>query len=428
MIYGLPILTGSLWRPVRRENKLRFSRIITASIVCLILAGCISISWRAPKKSDDRLTLKESTFHSLPGWSVDAQKQALVPLQKSCARINKKDSNANFGIGGFAGTAAAWQNICRKLITAPPATNAEARQFFKNHFTPYEVWGKKGRNGLFTGYYEPILRGSFKKHKPFLIPIYNRPDDLISINLGDFKKDLKGEILMGRVEKNKLIPYYKRAEIENGILNQEDAEMVWVDNAIDAFFLHIQGSGQIQMDNGQVIRVGYAAKNGQPYTAIGREMVKQDFLKKENVSMQSIRKWLEENPEKAASVMNLNTSYIFFHKLKEGSDGPLGAEGVPLTPRRSIAVDRKKIPYGIPIWLNADDPDGEDRLQRLMIAQDTGGAITGAVRGDFFWGSGKEAAHKAGLMKSKGSFWILLPQTVQVPKEIIRTFYTGYNQ
>ena len=407
---------------------MRFSRIITASIVCLILVGCIGILLLTPKKADDRLTLKESTFHRLPGWRADAQKQALVPLQKSCKRINKKDAGANFGIGEFAGTAAAWQDICRKLVASPPLTNIKARQFFKDHFTPYEVWGRKGRNGLFTGYYEPILRGSFKKHKPFLIPIYKRPDDLISINLGDFKKDLKGEILMGRIEKNKIIPYYKRAEIENGILNQKKAEIVWVDNAIDAFFLHIQGSGQIQMDNGQVIRVGYAAKNGQPYTAIGREMVRQGALTKENVSMQSIRSWLEENPEKADSVMNLNTSYIFFHKLKEGSDGPLGAEGVPLTPCRSIAVDRKKIPYGVPIWLDADDPDWEDRLQRLMIAQDTGGAITGAVRGDFFWGSGKKAAHKAGLMKSKGRFWILLPKTVQVPKEKIHVFNFGYNQ
>ena len=402
-------------------------RIIAAMTVCLLMVGCISISWKTPKKTDDRLTLKESSFRRLPGWNTDNQKQALIPLQKSCARISKKDSNSNFGIGGFAGTAAAWQDVCKKLTNVQPPTNAKARQFFEDHFTPYEVWGLKGRNGLFTGYYEPILRGSFKKHKPFLIPLYKRPTDLISVNLGDFRPELKGETIMGRVEKKKFIPYYKRAEIEKGILNQKHAEIVWVDSAVDAFFLHIQGSGQIQMDNGQTMRIGYAAQNGHPYTAIGREMVQQGALKKGNVSMQSIRDWLEKNPDKAADVMNLNTSYIFFRKLEKG-DGTIGAEGIPLTPLRSMAVDRKKIPYGVPIWLDAEEPDGKNHLQQLMIAQDTGGAITGAVRGDFFWGSGNKAAHKAGLMKSKGRFWILLPKNVQVPKEKIHVSYYGYNQ
>ncbi|MFH1158155.1 MAG: MltA domain-containing protein [Pseudomonadota bacterium] len=406
---------------------MRLPQILAAGAVCLLLAGCTGVSWTAPKKADDRLTLKESSFHQLPGWNSDAQKQALVPLRKSCARVLKKDSGAGFGIGGFAGTSAAWQDICRKLAGAPPPTDAEARRFFEDHFTPYEVWGVKGRDGLFTGYYEPILRGSFKRHKPFLIPIYGRPADLISVNLGDFRPELKGETLMGRVEKKKLVPYYKRTEIEKGALKKKHAEIVWVDGAVDAFFLHIQGSGQIRMDNGRIVRVGYAAQNGQPYTAIGREMMRQGFLEKGNVSMQSIRDWLEKNPGRAADVMNLNTSYIFFNRLKKG-DGPLGAEGVPLTPRRSLAVDRKKIPYGVPVWLDADEPDGKDRLQRLMIAQDTGGAITGAVRGDFFWGSGKEAAHKAGLMKSKGRSWILLPKSVQVPEEKIRISDPGYNQ
>ena len=402
-------------------------RIIVTVVICLLLVGYISIIWKTLKKTDDRLTLKESSFQRLPGWNADNQKQALIPLQKSCARIHKKDSNTNFGIGGFAGTVAAWQDVCQKLIDAPPLTNAKARQFFKNHFTPYEVWGINGRNGLFTGYYEPILRGSFKKQKPFLIPIYECPTDLISVNLGAFRSDLKGETIMGRIEEKKLVPYYERSEIENGILKQKHSEIVWVDSAIDAFFLHIQGSGQIRMDNGLVIRVGYAAQNGHPYKAIGREMVQQGALKKGNVSMQSIRDWLEKNPDKAADVMNLNTSYIFFHKLKKG-DGAIGAEGVILTPRRSLAIDRKKIPYGVPIWLDAEEPDGKDRLQQLMIAQDTGGAITGAVRGDFFWGSGNKAAHKAGLMKSKGRFWILLPKNVQVPKEKTRVSNFIYNQ
>ncbi len=394
---------------------MRLSKIIPVIALCLPLAGCFAIT--GLQKPVERVYLKESSFAQMPGWSADAVSAAVVPLQRSCARIVKKDAADEFGVGGFAGTAGAWQDICRELFDAVLLTDEETRAFFEKRFTPYEVSGDKGREGLFTGYYEPVLHGSRTKHAPFLIPLYGRPDGLISVNLGDFRPALKGETIMGRVEGEKLIPYYKRAEIEKGALDQQHKEIVWVDNAVDAFFLHIQGSGQIKIDNEPPLHVGYAAANGQPYLAIGKALLDRGALAKDNVSMQAIRDWLEKNPAEAAEVMNLNTSYIFFQQLKTGGgplDGPLGAEGVSLTPMRSLAVDRKQIPYGLPLWLDADEPDGQPRLQRLMVAQDTGGAITGAVRGDFFWGAGEEAAHKAGLMKSKGRFWVLLPKAVVV--------------
>lgn len=393
-------------------------RKIALLTLCLPLAGCFTITWTGLPKPDDSLYLKESAFNALPGWADDAVAEAVVALQRSCARIVKKDPAADFGAGGFAGSAAAWQGVCSDLSDAVPMTDDEARAFFEEHFTPYEAWGGGRREGLFTGYYEPTLRGSRRKKKPYLTPIYGRPDDLVSVSLGDFRPALKGETVMGRLDKKdkKLVPYYKRADIESGALKKQRREIVWVDSAVDAFFLHIQGSGRINMTDGSVLRVGYAAENGQPYLAVGKALLERGALEKDNVSMQSIRDWLAQNPDEAAEVMNLNASFIFFRKLTD-KRGPLGAEGVPLLPRRSLAVDRRKIPYGVPIWIDAEDPDGEARLQRLMVAQDTGGAITGAVRGDFFWGAGEEAARKAGLMKSKGRAWLLLPKAVEVPRE-----------
>ncbi len=386
----------------------------------LSLVGCADFNWQGlpqQKKTDD-VRLIETSFDRLPGWTDDAVGAAVVPLQRSCARIVKKEPEAEFGVGNFAGSAAAWQDICQQLNDAVPMTDDEARAFFEEHFTPHEIHGAKGQEGLFTGYYEPTLHGSHRRSKRYRIPLYGRPNDLIAVHLGDFRPALKGETIMGRVDvkEKELVPYYTRGEIEEGALKKQHQEIVWVDSAVDAFFLHIQGSGQVKMTNGKVLRVGYAAENGQPYLAIGKALLERGALEKGNVSMQSIREWLEQNPDEAAEVMNLNASYIFFRELKDDR-GPLGAEGVPLTPKRSLAVDRKKIPYGVPIWLDAEDPDDEARLQRLMVAQDTGGAITGAVRGDFFWGSGEEAAHKAGLMKSKGYVWVLLPRGTEQAAE-----------
>ncbi|MEZ0224414.1 MAG: murein transglycosylase A [Alphaproteobacteria bacterium] len=375
----------------------------------LCLSSCVTADVSKAKKHPP-FFLKPTAYSALPGWAADGTAATLAPLQKSCAPILKADAEKSFGPLPYAGKYADWQEICRKL--PEQADDADARQFFVDSFTPYEIWNDKDRNGLFTGYYEPILHGALKKKKPYLIPLYARPADLITVNLGDFKPDLKGETVMGRVEGEKLVPYYTRAEIEDGKL-KKTKQVVWVDNAVDAFFLHIQGSGQVILPHNQVMQVGYAAANGRPYTAIGKELIKRGALDKKNVSMQTIRAWLEEHPKEAPGVMDVDESFVFFRKLD--TESPLGAQGVELTPGRSIAVDRKLIPYGAPVWLDAETPEKTGRLQRLMVAQDTGGAITGAVRGDFFWGAGAEAAEKAGIMKSAGQSYVLLPKTVEVP-------------
>lgn len=375
----------------------------------LCLSSCVTADVGKAKKQPP-FFLKVTEYAALPGWQGDDPAAALAPLQKSCNAILNADAGKSFGPLPYAGKYADWQDICRRL----PEGGGDARQFFADNFTPYEIWNDKDRNGLFTGYYEPILHGSLKKKKPYLIPLYARPADLITVNLGDFKPDLKGETVMGRVQGERLVPYYTRAEIEKGRL-KKSKKIVWVDDAVDAFFLHIQGSGQVVLPHNKVMQVGYAAANGRTYTAIGKELIRRGALDKKNVSMQSIRQWLEAHPKDAPGVLDVNESYVFFRKLDTKS--PLGAQGVELTPGRSLAVDRKLIPYGAPVWLDAETPEKDARLQRLMVAQDTGGAITGAVRGDFFWGAGTEAAEKAGLMKSAGQSYLLLPKTVEVPSK-----------
>lgn len=389
---------------------MRFSNALSIMALCL-LPACTPAEIADKGAPVENMYLKATPFADMQGWGADKLSEALVPLQKSCTRLMKKDKDA--AIGDFAGTAADWQTVCEKMSTLLLATDDEARRFFESNFIAYTVSDDEGADGLFTGYYEPLLHGSLTQKDKYQIPLYARPDDLVTVNLGDFKESLKGETVTGRIDGQKLVPYFKRADIEAGALAAQKKEIVWVDSAVDAFFLHIQGSGQVQMEDGTVLRVGYAAQNGHAYLAVGKALIEKGALTKENVSMQSIRAWLDANPSEAASVMNLNASYVFFQPII--GDGPLGAEGVPLTPQRSMAVDRKRIPYGAPLYLDAQAPEGDARLQRLMIAQDTGGAIKGVVRGDYFWGAGENAAHMAGLMKSPGRYYILLPKTVVVP-------------
>jgi membrane-bound lytic murein transglycosylase A len=245
------------------------------------------------------------------------------------------------------------------------------------------------------------------------VPLYGRPPDLVSVDLGSFREDLKGRRIAGRVEEGKLVPYADRQAIEQGALAGHDLELVWVDDPIDAFFLQIQGSGRVRLADGGELRVGYAGENGHPYYAIGRELVKRGALRKEEVSMQSIRRWLEEHPDEAPAVLATNASYVFFQVIE--GEGPLGAEGIPITAGRSLAVDRKHWPLGVPLWVDTAAPAAQkgapDRpLRRLVIAQDTGGAIRGPIRGDVFWGASDEAAEIAGRMKHPGRLWVLLPK------------------
>jgi len=231
------------------------------------------------------------------------------------------------------------------------------------------------------------------------------------VQLGDFRDDLKGRRIAGRVINGRLQPYETRAEITQGQWPHNTEVLVWVDNAVDAFFVQIQGSGVVSLNDGSEMRIGYNGQNGHPYYAIGRELIKRGALTKANVSLQTIRAWLADHPDQADDIMNSNASYVFFRALN--TDGPVGGEGVTLTPLRSLAIDHSLLAYGLPVWVDIDAPAaGAPRLQRLMMAQDTGGAIRGAVRGDVFWGHGQRAEAMAGVMKSQGQAWVLLPKAI----------------
>ncbi len=312
----------------------------------------------------------------------------------------------------LAGSLGAWRGAC---AAAPGATSpGQARAFFEDWFQPYLVTDRGQPGGLFTGYYEPLLHGSRHFGGAYTVPLYRAPDDLVQVDLSRFKPDLAGQMIAGRIDGKQLVPYYGRAEIDGGALAGRGLELVWVDDPVATFFLQIQGSGQIQLDDGELIRVGYDGQNGRQYRAIGRDLVERGAMSLEEVSLQTIRDWLIAHPEQAREVMARNPSYVFLreHPELDPHDGPIGAEGVPLTAGRSLAVDRRYIPLGVPVWLEttAPWPEGEGPLRRLMVAQDSGGAIKGPVRGDVFWGSGARAEAIAGHMRSEGRYMVLLPK------------------
>jgi membrane-bound lytic murein transglycosylase A len=372
-------------------------RILAGLAVLVVVA--IFLGWwltRAPVPGPLKLTPVH--FSDLPGWSAGDPRQALIAFQRSCTALTVQ-----------GGKVRDWREAC----AASYRTDADAaRDFFEQRFAPLLVSAGDARDGLFTGYYEPQLNGSIARHGPYRTPVYGVPGDLVSVDLGQFRDALKGERIAGRVIDHKLVPYPTRAEIDANGLKQARV-LFYGDDPVSVFFLHVQGSGRVRLDDGSQMRVAYAGENGQPYTAIGRTLIAQGALAKSKVSMPAIREWLEAHPGEADAVIESDASFIFF-KLAPIGDASLGAAGsqnIALTPGASIAVDRKLHPLGVPFFITTSLPDGK-RLDRLYIAQDTGGAIRGPVRADIFFGIGREAEDNAGRMKQTGRMYVLLPKKV----------------
>lgn len=382
---------------------------ITLALIVAVLSAGVAWWWTRPVPApppEPIASLKVVGYAELPGWAGDDHKAALAAFRVSCTRLVKLGADRRLGRAALAGTAGAWREPCTAADTA-----TDARDFFETHFRPVAVTRTTG-SGLFTGYYEPLLRGSLTADATYRVPLHKRPDDMITVELGDFRDDLKGKRVTGRVTGRKLVPYFSRGEIVDGALDGRDLELVWVDDPVDAFFLQIQGSGVVALPDGSRMRVGYAAQNGHRYFAIGRELIRRNVVPRERMSMQAIRAWLAANPAEGDKVMRMNPSYVFFRENKAA--GAIGAQGVVLTPDRSLAVDRRIYPMGVPIWIDTRLPDDKP-LQRLMLAQDTGGAIRGPVRGDIFFGAGDAAGELAGRMKQAGDWYLLLPKTVDPP-------------
>ncbi len=368
-----------------------------------LLAACATPTTSGKPDETIPPTLTKASVKELPGWYEDNWDGFGEAFTRSCARIAKRDAAAPFSANPLYGTNRDWQNACNAYARIDKTDPTSTRVFLEEYFTVHAVSAGGNPDGLFTGYYESGLKGSRTKSAKYNVPLHARPNDLVMVNLGDFREELKGQRIAGRVIDGNLKPYETREQILGGQMKNEKV-LVWVDDPVEAFFVQVQGSGIVELDDGSTMRIGYDGQNGHVYYAIGRELVKRGALAKEDVSMQSIRAWLEANPSEAAALMNTNKSYVFFREIT--GEGPIGGEGIALTPLRSLAVDHGKFPYGFPVWLSTQNPP----LNRLMMAQDTGGAIKGAVRGDVFWGHGDQAERMAGAMKSPGRYWIFVPK------------------
>ncbi|WP_322096110.1 murein transglycosylase A [Pelagibius litoralis] len=360
------------------------------------------------------LLLTPVGFDALPGWSSDPVSEALPALLKSCGRLARQPGERAVGPDGLAGQVADWAAPCAALEQAQGQAggqdDAALRRLLENSFQPFAVSNAGQSEGLFTGYYEAELKGTRDPAAPGATPLYRLPKDLVTVDLGRFRADLRGERLVGQVRDGRLLPYLTRKEIDAGALDGQNAELLWADDPVDVFFLHVQGSGRVIYPDGSSTRVGFAGSNGHSFYAIGRALIDEGIVSRKDSSMQSIRDWLRANPARAQEIMQRNARYIFFREIV--GEGPIGAQGVALTPGRSLAVDSKLLPLGVPLYLDTTWPATDKPLRRLMVAQDVGSAIKGAVRGDFFWGSGEAALAEAGRMKQKGVYYLLLPKAV----------------
>lgn len=349
----------------------------------------------------------------MPGWTGDDQSAALGAFRRSCKRLSAQPESHRKVAGSLVLRGADWKAPCAAAAPLIDPTPADARAFFETWFRPFAARGPDGPEGLFTGYFEMELAGARAPDKRFRVPLYRLPDDHVTVDLGSFDPALKGRRFVGRVNGRRLIPYHTRGAIQNGALKGRALEMLWLDHAVDLYMLQIQGSGRVRLPDGSELRVGFAGHNGHDYASIGRALIERGELAKGKVDWPAIRGWIDRNPDKAQALFAANPRYIFFRLINglPPDAGPPGAQGVPLTPGRSLAVDTRHVPLGLPLWLDTVWPNEPDRpLRRLVVAQDVGGAIKGEVRGDFFWGTGAAALAKAGKMKSRGRYYLLLPK------------------
>ena len=377
------------------------SRILSV-VAILLIAACQQLPEKpAPPKppGPERAQYLPTTFSVLPGWSTTRLEPSLRAFLNGCAR-------APAVLLGPCGTA----------TTIAVGDEEGARRFFESYFAPYAIVSSEtGDTGTITGYYEPVLRGSRTRDSVNRFPIFGVPDDLIVVDLGNVAPETRNLRLRGRVDGRRLVPYYTRAEIDARGETFKAPIIGWTSDPVELFFLQIQGSGQLELENGDRVRLAYADQNGHPYRSLGRYLIDRGEMTLDQASMQGIKNWAAANPGKLQEALNVNASYVFF---RESTDprGVVGALGVPLVPQYSLAVDRRFIPLGSPIFLSTTYPLSDQPLSRLAFAHDVGGAIRGAVRADFFWGTGPDAGVSAGRMRQPGKMWLLWPRGEPLPR------------
>lgn len=389
--------------------KSQSNRLLAALAASLLLSACASVREAPPVAvQPPAKPMQAAKWSDLPGWGEDNLVEAWPAFLQSCRAL---ESNPKWLL---------WRAACEEARDLRLVDNATLRRFFESRFSPYQLTNPDHTtNGTITGYYEPLLHGAMKRSTRYSQPVLGVPDDLLTVDLGEVVPDVKNMRLRGRLQGRKVVPYYSRADIVGDEKKYADRVLLWVDDPVELFFLQIQGSGRVRLPNGKLVRIGYADQNGHPYQSIGRVLIDRGELTLAQASMQGIQAWARANPDKLDDLLNENPSYVFFREIADNGKtdvGPLGALGRALTAGRSLAVDPRTTPLGAPVFLSTTQPGSNKPLQRLMLAQDTGGAIRGVVRADFFWGFGAEAGAQAGRMKQQGQMWVLLPPGI-APKE-----------
>ncbi|MBN8958784.1 MAG: murein transglycosylase A [Rhizobiales bacterium] len=388
-----------------------------ARIVVLGLAAALCIAPFAqsrPAALIPEAQIEPLHWSDLDGWDQDDHAAAFDAFLASCDVILERRKL----VSQDRPMEAALVDVCWEAKGLGPALENEARTFFETHFRPARIARLGESEGFLTGYYEPVVDGSRTPTGVYKYPLYRRPKDLITGAAHRPGRKHGGRSAAWRKGKDgKREPYYDRAAIEDGALDGKGLEICWLKSPVDAFFIQIQGSARIRLEDGSVLRVNYDAHNGQPYTPVGRVLIERNLVPREEMSMDRIRQWMESNPEEAKDVRRQNKSFVFFRvKNLSGKDEAIGGQGIPLTPLRSIAVDAKLHAYGTPFWIESElpleDSGGLQPWLHLMIAQDTGSAIVGPARADIYFGAGDAAGRIAGRIRHPGQFIMLIPQAV----------------
>jgi len=394
--FSFGLLVAAIYFPVQMEYQL-----VNTSQVTLPKDTKPNTSYI---QNQTEVTYKRVKFEDLDGWKLDQFNEVLPLIKKSCLKSATRKYENKFGL-----SVTNMKEVCQEILDINLKNNNELiRNILESIFDPFSVSTGKNYKGTFTGYFEIVLEGSYTKNSEYTVPLYGVPKDMITLNNQAFKLPNSSPNLIGQVVDNQLVPYDDRRTIKSNPEFKKRANvLVWVKDIVDAHLLHIQGSGIIKFKSGSYKRIGYAGNNGRKFKGIGSILLAKGLITKSQASMPEVAKWLKANAGSSSKLLDQNPRYIFFRWT--GKDGPIGAFDIPLTPERSLAIDPRYIPYGAPIWLETKGPD-QEIINRLVVALDTGAAIKGPVRGDYFWGKGEEAFYKAGRMKSKGRYFILLPK------------------
>lgn len=391
-------------RVLQESIKIATARVHSChrySGILLALAGLLLLNACVPARPPPQGIGNPVEWNHVTGWNNDRHADSWPALLKNCRALSEQK---------------VWAEICQAARLLNNPDHDQAQEFYETWFLPHAVHGKDGKSsGLITGYYEPLLFGSTVPDGDYRFPIYERPANLLTVDLSDLYPQLKGKRVRGRIDGNRIVSYFSREQIDSELKPLKGSELLWLNDRDDVFFLQIQGSGRVRLTDGRTVGAGYSDQNGHPYVPIGRILVEWGELKREEVTLFTIREWLRNNPGRAQALLNQNPSYVFFVIRDDLEEGPVGSLGIPLTPQRSIAVDPSVIPLGTPIWLETSLPDSPGQpYNRLYIAQDTGGAIKGPLRADIFTGNGRAAEQLAGTMKQPGKLIVLLPKPFAV--------------